>query len=61
MTEEERRVLEKWRRRAHLFRQAYREAELEAGDLKVELALKTHALQKRMGELEAEAESTACT
>jgi len=52
MTDEERRVLEKWKRRAKMFRQAYREAEGEAVNLKLEYSLKLQALQQRIAELE---------
>ncbi len=53
MTEEERR-LEKWKRRAEIFRQAYREAEGEAVNLKMELEFKTAVLEGRIAELEAQ-------
>ena len=53
MTEEKQRILEKWKRRAELFRRAYREAENRALDLELELALKTQALESRIVELEA--------
>ena len=54
MTEEEQRVLEKWKRRAEIFRRAYREAENRALDLELELALKTRSLETRIAELKAE-------
>jgi len=53
MTVEEDRLLEKWKRRARIFRQAYREAEGEAVNLKLEFALKIQALEQRIAELKA--------
>ena len=53
MTDEEKRVLEKWKRRAKLFQQAFREAEGEALNLKIELAQQTDLLQGRIKQLEA--------
>ena len=52
MTEEEERVLEKWKRRAKQFSRAYHEAEMEALDLKVRLDFKILTLQQRIAELE---------
>jgi hypothetical protein len=52
MTEREERLLEKWKRRAEIFRQAYREAEEETVNLKLEFALKIQALQQRLAEIE---------
>ena len=52
MTEEEQRILEKWKRRARRFSRAYHEAEMEALDLKVALDFKTLTLQQRIAELE---------
>ena len=53
MTEDEKRVLEKWRRRAKCFQQAYREAADEAFNLRVALAQSTAMLEERIRELEA--------
>jgi len=53
MTEEEARVLQKWKRRAKAFKDAYHEAENRALDLELELALKTQSLETRIVELEA--------
>ena len=54
--------MEQWKRRARLFRQAYREAELhsiEALNARGEADLKLRLLLQRIQELEAEVERKA--
>jgi len=56
MTEEEQRIVQKWKRRAKIFKDAYREAELawmDALNSKIESDFKLLQAERRIAELEA--------